>query len=636
MSSGVYSRVPWGWSGGLGLLGAARPQAILESWRYNQWLVGRRLLSLLLAFCLGLGLVLAMSAPGMAQLPGLEGLGAVTSSGPPPGVQRYGSIEVAPVKSPINGNVLFTVASPTVYDRSSNDSSIPVEKRAEEVTSRLWRAIRRGMDPATLKVQISRLNNVTIIEASDATYTRPLILVSVTNEDADFHGKPIADLAEEWRNSLDKELRNGLSQLTFASILQSLKSVAKFLVGLVILSLFVMLLKYAIRSRQQVLRRQRRELKAHQPVAGPADPQQSQPATPAPEHLAQQRTQFLQRLKQTLSLERRLGFWELVQWLLFWTLILVWYFGLYRIFSQIPFLARLSTWILGVPVQLLVIWFVTGLAIRISRRLIDRLKTTWEDHEFLNLGDAQRRVLRTSTIAGAAKGMVTVLIVVMGLLAALNTLGIPTGSVLAIGGLLGLAISFGSQSLVKDLVNGCLILAEDQFAIGDVIDLGHVSGLVENLNLRVTQLRSADGELVTIPNSAIMEVKNLTRSWSRVNFSIDVAYQTDPRQALAVLRQVSQDFYDDPEWHEKLLAAPDVLGIDSVSHGGMSITIWIQTAPAQQWAVGREFRLRVRQALEANDIAIGVPRQAYELDTTSNGHSDCSPLSPETPANRPN
>jgi small-conductance mechanosensitive channel len=635
MSGSIYSRGTWGWIVGLWLVGAACPKAMLESWRCNKWLVGQRWLSLMLAFCLGLGLLLVCSTPVMAQFPGLEGLGSVTSSGPPPGVQRYGSIEVAPVKSPINGDVLFTVASPTVYDRNSNDSSTPVEKRAEEVTSRLWRAITRPMDPETLKVQVSRLNNVTIIEASDATYTRPLILVSVTSQDADFYGKPIADLAAEWRNTLNKELRDGLRQLTFTSMVQSLKRGSTFLAGLVAFSLLIMLLKYAIRSRQQVLRRQRRELKAHQQsVEGPADPQQSQQVTPAPEHLDQQRTQFLQRLKQTLSLERRLGFWELVQWLLFWTLILVWYFGLYRIFSQIPFLARLSTWILGVPVQLLVIWFVTGLAIRISRRLIDRLKTTWEDHEFLNLGDAQRRVLRTSTIAGAVKGMVTVLIMVMGLLAALNTLGIPTGSVLAIGGLLGLAISFGSQSLVKDLVNGCLILAEDQFAIGDVIDLGHVSGLVENLNLRVTQLRSADGELVTTPNSAITEVKNLTRSWSRVNFSIDVAYQTDPRQALAVLRQVSQDFYDDPEWHEKLLNPPDVLGIDSVSHQGMSITIWIQTAPAQQWAVGREFRLRVRQALEANGIAIGVPRQAYEVETASNGHSDRSANPTETPSSR--
>lgn len=112
----------------------------------------------------------------------------------------------------------------------------------------------------------------------------------------------------------------------------------------------------------------------------------------------------------------------------------------------------------------------------------------------------------------------------------------------------------------------------------------------------------------TEPNSAITEVKNLTRTWSRVNFTIDVAYQTNPEKALDVLREVCQNFYEDPHWHDKMIASPDVLGIDSISHSGMTIAIWIQTLPAQQWAVGREFRLRVRKALEANGIAIGVPR----------------------------
>jgi small conductance mechanosensitive channel len=118
-------------------------------------------------------------------------------------------------------------------------------------------------------------------------------------------------------------------------------------------------------------------------------------------------------------------------------------------------------------------------------------------------------------------------------------------------------------------------------------------------------------------------VKNLTRSWSRANFSVDVAYQTDPVKAINVLRKVGDDLYEDPEWHEKILATPEVLGIDNLSHGGMTITIWIQTAPAQQWSVGRELRFRVRQALEKNRIEIGVPRQIFSLDS-----SGSSPLNP--------
>ncbi len=216
------------------------------------------------------------------------------------------------------------------------------------------------------------------------------------------------------------------------------------------------------------------------------------------------------------------------------------------------------------------------------------------------------------------------LIAITGLLLGLKVLGISMGSVLAIGGLLGLAVSFGSQSLVKDVVNGILILTEDQYAIGDVIDLGRASGLVENLTLRITQLRGDDGELITIPNSTITEVKNLTRSWSRVNFKIDVAYQADPEKALSLLREVAQELYDDPAWHDKILATPKVLGIDSVSHSGMTITTWIQTVPLEQWSVGREFRLRVRKALEANGIEIGTPQQTYVLES-SQGNPANSP-----------
>jgi len=209
--------------------------------------------------------------------------------------------------------------------------------------------------------------------------------------------------------------------------------------------------------------------------------------------------------------------------------VLAWCIGIFAVLRRIHYAARWSGGVLAVPLQLLTICFFAGLAVRLSHRIIDRLSTNWQAQEvieFLNLGDAQRRKLRISTIAGATKGLITILILVIAILSVLTTVGVPAGSVLAIGGLFGFALSFGSQNLVKDFVNSFLILAEDQYAIGDVIDVGSASGLVENLNLRVTQSRKADGELVMIPNSAITEVKNLTQSWSRVNFSIDLQMQT--------------------------------------------------------------------------------------------------------------
>jgi len=585
-----------------------------------------------LAFCLALLATVTVTLPSQAQFSLPENLGQLDDNRLPAGVERFGGMEVAPVRSPIDNEILFRIASPTVYDRSDAAADQrAVEQRAKQVQARLRLAIfNRRMDPETLAVEVSRLNNVTVVDVRDNDYPRPLILVSVTEQDADYNGQPIADLAADWQDILGREIRQGQARLSQAAVAKSLGAVVQIVLLLLGLTAILGLIKHALSKRQKVLRQRKQDLNDRQPIEPPVDPQQTQISEQQEaeaEFLTQKRNQFLQAFQQTLNLDRRLGLWNFIQWLLFWLIILAWYIGIFFLGQQFPGLSTLSGYLLSKPLQLLAIWFFTSLAIRISRRLIDRFKATWQDHDFsslINLGNAQRRKLRISTIAGAAKGLASVVIATTGLLAALGTVGIPTGSVLAIGGLLGLAISFGSQNLVKDLVNGFLILAEDQYAIGDVIDLGNSAGLVENLNLRVTQLRSSDGELVTIPNSAITQVKNLTRTWSRVSFSIDVAYQTDPNHALRVLEEVAQGLYDDPAWHDKILAPPDVLGIDSVSNSGMTITTWIQTGPAQQWAVGREFRLRVRAALEANGIEIGTPRQTYALESSTartNGQS---------------
>jgi moderate conductance mechanosensitive channel len=584
----------------------------------------KRYLFLGLLLLLTLSLILVTSHGSYAQsLP--NGFGQSNSAELPQNVSRYGSFETTSVNSPLNGRQLFTIASPTVHNRSiDSPPAQSVEARAKEVHDRLWLALTRFKDPQTLVVEVSQLNNVTIIDARDQEFTRPLVLVSVTDLDADFNGKPIETLAAEWRSILQQELEDGVKQFSVDALRSYIRRLAQTVLGLIAATGMLLFGKSSISHRQKILQ-QRKQAFSESTGSdgrlavqsdGQIDSQSNLPQNPLGEQVAAERTRLFQGLSRTFQLEQQLGLLELVQWLLFWLLILTWYWGIFWFVSNTPGLLQYRASVLGLPIELLSIWFLTGLTIQISLRLIDRMRMTWENHNFIDLGDTQRRNLRTSTIAGAVKGLVAVLIAATGLLWVLRILGIPTGSILAISGLLGLAVSFGSQSLVKDLVNGILILAEDQYAIGDVIDLGRVSGLVENLNLRITQLRSGDGELVTIPNSAITEVKNLTRTWSRVNFSIEVAYQTDPENALSVLREVAQGLYHDPEWHDKILDLPEVLGIDNLSHSGMTMTIWIQTVPMQQWAVGREFRLRVRKALEANGIEIGIPQQTYVLDSS--------------------
>ena len=130
------------------------------------------------------------------------------------------------------------------------------------------------------------------------------------------------------------------------------------------------------------------------------------------------------------------------------------------------------------------------------------------------------------------------------------------------------------------------------------------------VTLRVTQLRDNEGQLITIPNSTITVVRNLSKDWSRVDLAIDLAYGTNPDHALDVIRRLTQEMYQDPEWNSKLPDPPEVLGIDALGHSGMLIRVWIKTLPLQQWVVAREFRRRLTLVLDQEGLAIGVPQQS--------------------------
>lgn len=191
----------------------------------------------------------------------------------------------------------------------------------------------------------------------------------------------------------------------------------------------------------------------------------------------------------------------------------------------------------------------------------------------VNPAEDQRRELQASTITGALEGLATVGFISVGVISTLNSFNISTSSLLAGGAILGFAISFGSQSLVKDLVNGTLILFEDQFAVGDVVAIDDDAGVVENVNLRITQIRNTQGELITIPNSAISRVKNMTRLWSRVDFAIEVGYENDIDAVIHLLHQVAQDMYQEDAWKELILDPPEMLGVDQLSHTGMTLPL---------------------------------------------------------------
>lgn len=576
-------------------------------------------------------LVVGSASMALGQFSDLSKMGQESSV--QKGVSRLGEYEVTWVKSPIDDQQLFEIASPTIFDRSNPPKGrIPVEIRAKAIEERLERELLRLAEtrksaisqPST--VEIATLNNRPLLLVTNPQKSRPLKLVTVTEPDAEYHSETLQTLAEQWRTILQKEVNRQADLLNPQVFFPRIGQAFLILLAMLITTAVIWGLRRLIRRRQGALQPQGQSQIPGAQVAisdiPAVPPEDTSPEERPNGAIASNRAGFWGRLQSPLNFQRQLGLYSFLQWLTFWLLVVIWYFGTYAILSRIPILMKYSGWALAAPLQLLFIWFSLSLTIRICKWLVDWIVNALQSSAYLSFGETQRQSLRISTVTTALQGLITFIFLAIGVVWTLDLLDIPTSSILAGGAILGLAVSFSSQSLIKDLVNGCLILAEDQFAVGDVIDLGDASGMVETMNLRITQLRNSDGELITVPNSAIIKVRNLTRSWSRVNFSIDVAYQTDPEKALSVMQEVAQKLYDDPEWQNKIVAEPTVLGIDSVSHSGMTITTWIQTEPGEQWAVGREFRLRVRRALEENGIEIGMPRQAYALESSSTEAND--------------
>jgi moderate conductance mechanosensitive channel len=539
----------------------------------------------------------------------------------PSKVSRFGNIEVTSVPSQLTGKPLFEIASPTVLNRSNPGDKVPVEVRAAQISGTIDRTVTHfSQTKEAPQVLVSQLNGALVLVANSKA--RQFQLATVTDLDAYYEGQSQADVAAQWQKSLQQELTQEVRLTSPTIFVEYLLKALKLFLAILSVSGLLWFLQQSLRRKWKILKAQQKTQERH----AKANLEGAETSDLQEDAIVQMRSQFLLTLQGFLSLKRQLWLYSSLRWLLFWGQVLLWYFGTFVIISQIPYLMRYRNWLWGTPIQILLIWFATGLSIRISHTLIDRFSQNWNNNHFLvqALGDSQRRLLRSATIKTAADGLVTFLLSTTGILGILNVLGIPTGSVLAGGAILGLAISFGSQSLVKDLVNGCLILAEDQFAVGDVVRLNSFQGLVENLNLRVTQLRSAEGKLITVSNSSITAVENLTRSWSRVDFSIEVAYEADLKTALEVLTQVAQQLYEDPEWNPKIPEPPEVLGVDNLSHTGMLLRVWIKTIPLEQWRVGREFRYRVRLAFEERNVPIGKPQLISSQGDETKGHGALS------------
>ena len=216
---------------------------------------------------------------------------------------------------------------------------------------------------------------------------------------------------------------------------------------------------------------------------------------------------------------------------------------------------------------------------------------------------------RANTIADVFKGVGKIAIYVVGTLVAFDVVGIDTGPLLGSVAILGLALSFGSQNLVRDLVNGFFILVENQYAVDDWVRIGSHEGTVEQINIRSTRLRSATGVLQIIPNGTITTVENMTRDWSRFRCHIGVSYDTDIDLVERICNQVGEAMYADPELKDKLSEAPTFIGVTALGDSAVVVRTQAKTRPGAQWGLEREMNRRLKKAFEDAGIEIPFPQQ---------------------------
>lgn len=535
------------------------------------------------------------AAPPASDGPILESFRSLT----PTGVQALftsdsSAIATAPVQ--LDGNTIFVVAAPVVQTQAGETRPLSARQRAREIERRLREILRQGIDPTSLDVS----------QAFDPQSNQPLIsvngtfLATVTFLDAQSQGYGNLSLrAQEIVASVRAALQRYHSerQPTF------LKRQAILAIAIALAMGLVQLLLQVLKKRLNHYRQTLNAPTLPQPGTSPeptTHPDQSAGWTSAA------------TLRQRCQMRIQFGIADFGQVLLRLGQGVNSGGGLYLLLGLFPYTRWMQTAMLSLlrlPMALGILGLATYWLIRLGTVWIDRLFAVLQEGAVLAPRRSQRLELRFSTFSQVVKGVLYLLTFLIAITIALGLLGVRLGPILTGAGLLGLAFSLASQNLIQDFINGFLILLEDQYGVGDVIMVDVHSGMVEAMNLRITQLRNEEGRLITIPNSKIGIVQNLSKEWSRVDVTIPVALTANLDLALSEVKQVAAAMQQDEMWGHLILEPPLLLGVDRLDHVGASIRIWIKTQPLKQWDVAREYRRRLKLCFDQAGIEIGVPQQ---------------------------
>lgn len=278
------------------------------------------------------------------------------------------------------------------------------------------------------------------------------------------------------------------------------------------------------------------------------------------------------------------------------------------------YLSMVGNWVLTSGLQIVFISVLAVIALKgariISLRLVTMVSANKIDPEVLKRGE---------TLGSVIRYVLTIVIIVVAAMMVLKEFGVEIGPIIAAAGVVGLAVGFGAQNLVQDVISGFFILLEDQIRVGDVVEIAGKAGLVEKVNLRMTILRDLQGSVHYVRNGHIDVVTNMTKEYSFYLFEIGVAYRENVDEVIEVVREIDEELRNDPEYRDDILEPLEVLGLDKFGDSAVIIKARTKTMPIKQWRVGREFNRRMKKKFDEKNIEIPFPHVTLYIGKDKEG-----------------
>jgi len=583
-----------------------------------------------------------------------------------------GNILCSPVY--LDGEFLFEVTSLPENQLNQGDQYLlSAEERAKNIQNTLYKiieskrqyeiqqqSINSNYTAEPIATEVGSLFGQTVVFLPDQEGLVSRKIVTITELDARYAEKHIDEVSEEWKNILQQRLQIAISerQRLLKTPFEPIKYLLQRLLWIVFFSLSVYVIYRLLKAWDRKLRLSLLEFDSSLTFDAEAalsvssdDLKSSSNSTdsslgdsPLPDYLplafksnmawqviwaqlnssTTQIESIFQVLPQLMFqhrtfIKQQRNLVNLILQLLVALQFMIWSWGFASLVSVYPQSRMYQHFFIDLSFSLPLLWALIIILNKLCDFLIEWFLSRWaRSASRLESGASSRYALRTNTYSTALTQLTTFIFMTVGLLTTLGLLGL-SPTLLASFGVIAVALSWFSQNTVQDLLNGALILWNDRYAVGDVVDINGVGGLVEKLNLYMTQLRNLDGEAITIPNGSVDIVRNMTKDWSRVNFSVVIAYDADLNRAMEVIEATAAAMRTETLWKDVITDDLQMLGVDELSHQGVLIRALIRTQPIKQWDVAREFRRRLKLVFEKEGIGIGVPQQAVRF-------KDYSPL----------